>query len=94
MSGRRLALTGTPMPHSPLDIWGQFRFLNLYHLERTYAEFKLRYAVMGGFMNKQIVGWRDLGDLERRFRELACRVDESVLDLPPEMDEIRSTRMS
>lgn len=91
MARRRLALTGTPMPHQPIDIWAQFRFLNPYHLDNTFGEFKLRYAVMGGYFDKQVVEWRDLDDLERRFRELAFRVDDSVLDLPPEMDEIRST---
>ena len=28
ISGRRLALTGTPLAHSPLDAWGQYRFLD------------------------------------------------------------------
>lgn len=94
MASRRLGLTGTPMPHQPIDIWAQFRFLNPYHLDPTFMQFKLRYAVMGGYFNKEIVSWRDLDDLERRFRELAFRVDDSVLDLPPEIDEIRSTEMS
>ena len=93
MARRRLALTGTPMPHAPIDIWSQFRFMNPFHLDRTFGEFRSRYAVMGGFMNRQIVQWRDLDDLERRFRELAFRVDDSVLDLPPEMDEVRTAAM-
>lgn len=87
---RRLGLTGTPMPHTPIDIWGQFRFLNPFHLERTYGEFKNRYAVMGGYFDKQIVSWQNLEELEERFRQLAFRVDDSVLDLPPEMDETRT----
>lgn len=90
MAARRLGLTGTPMPHDPLDIWAQFRFLNPHHLEPSYGQFKRLYAVMGGFFDKQIVGWRDLDKLEARFRQLAFRVDDSVLDLPPEMDETRS----
>ena len=93
MARRRLALTGTPMPHEPIDIWSQFRFMNPFHLDRTYGEFKSRYAVMGGFMNRQVKDWRDLDDLERRFRELAFRVSDDVLDLPPELDEVRSTTM-
>ena len=91
---RRLGLTGTPMPHLPTDIWGQFRFLNPYHLEKSYSHFKGLYAKMGGYFNKEIVGWRDLDLLEARFRQLAFRVDDSVLDLPPVIDEIRTTTMS
>lgn len=94
MARRRLALTGTPMPHQPLDVWSQFRFINPYHLERTFGEFKMRYAIMGGYFDKQIVEWRDLDDLERRFRQLAFRVSNDVLDLPPEMDEVRTSVMS
>lgn len=90
---RRLGLTGTPMPHTPIDIWGQFRFLDPSHLERSYWLFKNRYAIMGGYLQKQIVGWQNLDELEARFRELAFRVDESVLDLPETMDEIRSAGM-
>jgi superfamily II DNA or RNA helicase len=91
---RRLGLTGTPMPHEPTDIWGQFRFLDHTHLDPTFAQFKMRYAVMGGYFDKQVKSWKDLDDLERRFRELAYRVDESVLDLPPEMDEVRWASLS
>lgn len=91
---RRLGLTGTPMPHMPIDIWGQFRFLNPYHLEHSYSWFRSRYAVMGGYLNKQIVRWQNLDELEARFRQLAFRVSESVLDLPPEMDETRTADMS
>jgi SNF2 family DNA or RNA helicase len=54
----------------------------------------MRYAVMGGYFDKQVKSWKDLDDLERRFRELAYRVDESVLDLPPEMDEVRWASLS
>jgi SNF2 family DNA or RNA helicase len=41
----RLALTGTPMPHSPLDLYAQFRFLcpNVFGL--NFNAFKKRYAV-------------------------------------------------
>lgn len=94
MAHRRLALTGTPMPHQPVDIWAQFRFLNPYHLDPTFMEFRLRYAVMGGYFDKQIVSWRNLDELEERFRALAFRVDDSVLDLPSQMDEIRSTDLN
>jgi SNF2 family DNA or RNA helicase len=84
---RRLALTGTPMAHQPTDIWAQFRFLDPYFLDPTFSTFRDRYAIMGGYFNKEIVGWRDLDKLEAQFRQLAYRVDESVLDLPSELDQ-------
>lgn len=83
----RLGLTGTPMPHMPLDIWGQFRFLDPRILDPTYGSFKIRHAVMGGYFNKEIVAWRDLDQLYEKFRSIAFQVDASVLDLPPAIDE-------
>jgi|TARA_Y100000310_G_scaffold340907_1_gene438269 SNF2 family DNA or RNA helicase len=40
---RRLCLTGTPMPHSPLDIFSQYRFLDAGIFGSTYGPFKRRY---------------------------------------------------
>jgi superfamily II DNA or RNA helicase len=83
----RIGLTGTPMPHTPLDIWGPYRFLDRNILDPTYGSFKIRHAKMGGFFNKQIVGWRDLDQLNEKFRTIAFQVDSSVLNLPPAIDE-------
>jgi len=89
----RLCLTGTPMPHAPIDIWGQFHFLDPSILDPTFGSFRLRYAVMGGYLGKQAISWRDLDELYAKFRRIAFRVDESVLDLPPELDETLTTEM-
>ena len=83
----RLGLTGTPMPHTPLDIWGPFRFLDRNILDPTYGSFKIRHALMGGYFHKEIKGWRDLDQLYEKFRSIAFQVDASVLDLPPSIDE-------
>lgn len=87
---KRLALTGTPMPHEPTDIWAQFRFLDPNLLDSAFSAFRWHYAVMGGYMNREVVAWRNLDRLEADFRKIAFRVDESALDLPEEMDETRS----
>lgn len=84
---RRLGLTGTPMPHSPLDVWGQFHFLDRSVYDPTFGSFRLRYAKMGGYHNKEIVAWRDLDELYAKFRQIAFQVDESALDLPDAIDE-------
>jgi SNF2 family DNA or RNA helicase len=90
----RLALTGTPLPHSPLNIWAQFRYLDPRLLEPTFGEFRARYAVMGGYYDREIVGWRNLDELEQRMAAVTFRVDNSVLDLPPELDQVLSCYMS
>lgn len=86
----KLCLTGTPMPHSPMDIYAQFRFLypNIYGW--SYQTFKMNYAVMGGFHNKVVVNFKNLDDLKRRMDAVSFVVKkEDVLDLPEEMDQER-----
>lgn len=45
-SKKRLALTGTPMPHSPLDIYAQARFLDPAHFGTSFVRFRARYAII------------------------------------------------
>ena len=42
---RRLALTGTPMPHSPLDIFAQYRIVDKAVYGTNYQSFEDRYAI-------------------------------------------------
>jgi SNF2 family DNA or RNA helicase len=83
----RVALTGTPMPHSPLDIWGQYRFLNPSIYDLTFTSFKARYAVFDDYFKNKIVGWRNLQELRERYAQIAFEVGAEVLDLPEEMDQ-------
>lgn len=80
----RLALTGTPLPHSPLDAYAQFRFLNHTIFGPSFAAFRQKYAVMGGFQRKQVTGFQHLDELEALMRTITFRVSKDVLDLPPE----------
>ena len=79
----RLALTGTPMPHGPMDIYAQFRFLDINIFGPSYSAFRTKYAVMGGYQNKQITGFQKLDELERLMSRITFRVGSEVLDLPP-----------
>jgi superfamily II DNA or RNA helicase len=80
----RLGLTGTPMPHSPLDVYAQFRFLDPSIFGPSFNAFKQKYAVMGGFENKQVTGYKNLEDLERLMRQATFRVGKDILELPPQ----------
>jgi SNF2 family DNA or RNA helicase len=43
---KKLALTGTPMPHSPLDIFGQYRALDCGLFGTSFRQFRERYAIL------------------------------------------------
>ncbi len=80
----RLGLTGTPMPHSPLDLYAQFRFLDITIFGPSFAAFRQHYAVLGGYQRKQITGYRNLEDLEAKMARITFRVSKDVLELPPQ----------
>ena len=81
---QRLALTGTPMAHSPLDIYAQYRALDKSIYGTSYARFKSRYAVMGGWNNQEIMGYQHQEEFQEKLYSIAYRVEAAdVLDLPP-----------
>ena len=83
-AARKLCLTGTPMPHSPLDLYAQFRFLDPGVLGTSFVNFRARYAIMGGYENHQIIGYSNQEELAQKFDSVAFRVAAAdVLDLPP-----------
>lgn len=84
---RRLALTGTPMPHSPLDLYAQYRLLDRSIYGTSAQRFRMRYAEMGGFEGREIVAWRNTEELMAKFRRIAFEArKQDVLDLPEEVD--------
>mgnify|MGYP001255469827 CR=1 FL=1 len=86
----RLGLTGTVMPHSPLDVYAQFRALDKRIFGTANAAFKARYAIMGGFQAKQVVSFQNMDDLYNRMALITYRCKASeVLDLPPYTDTER-----
>jgi len=78
----RYLLTGTPLPHSPLDIYGQYRFLDPGIFGTSFARFRNHYAVMGGYGGKEVVGWQREDELSEEMYRVAVHVGADVLDLP------------
>lgn len=74
----KLCLTGTPMPHSPLDIYAQYRFLDKGIFGTSFAMFRARYAVMGGYGGYEVKGYQNLDDLTKRFERIAFQSDADM----------------
>ena len=81
----RLGLSGTPMPHSPLDVYGYFRFIDASIFGWSFNRFRQHFAVMGGYQNHQVVDYDNLDELNRKFYSVSYACGKDVLDLPPEM---------
>ena len=82
-AARVLCLTGTPMPHSPLDIYAQMRLVDEAIFGKSFVRFRGFYAAIdtrGGF--PKITGSKNQDDLARRMATVTYQVDRSVLKLP------------
>jgi SNF2 family DNA or RNA helicase len=73
------------MPHSPLDVYGYFRFIDSSIFGWSFNKFRQHYAVMGGFQNHQVVAYQNLDELNRKFYGVTFACGKDVLDLPPEV---------
>lgn len=74
----KMCLSGTPMANSPLDVYGQYRFLDRSIFGTNHYQFLQDYAIMGGPERRFVVGFRNQQDLNRRFRSIAytCKMSD------------------
>jgi SNF2 family DNA or RNA helicase len=87
----RLIMTGSPIANHVLDLYAQFEFLDSDIIGvRNYYDFRARYAVMGGYENRQIVGFRNVPELMEMLKPYTIEIrKEDVLDLPDVVYERR-----
>lgn len=97
----RRILTGSPVTKSPLDLYGQFSFLQPRPLGfSSFYSFRARYAIMkrmefGGRKVNIVVGYREMDDLNKRIAPLSHRIrKEECLDLPPKVYLRRDVEMT
>lgn len=96
--GRRsrfnMILTGTPITGSPLDIFSQYKFLDDSILGTSFYLFRNRYAILGGYQNRMVVGYRHMDELVSKVHSIAFRIKiEDAVDLPPFIDETRTVTL-
>jgi len=84
----KLILTGTPITGNPLGFYSQYRFLDPDIFGKSFYAFRNRYAVMGGYQNKQVVGFQNKEELVRKAHSIAYRITKAeALDLPDMVDQ-------
>jgi len=95
LARRRLCLTGTPMPHSPLDVYAQYRFLDPGIFGTSFTAFRSRYAVMGGYGGHEVLRFQRQDELAERMYRVGFRVmADDVLDLPEATHDRRECELS
>ena len=77
----RVAMTGTPLMNTPMDLYIILRWLG-YERHSFYA-FKQHYCVMGGYGGYEVMGYKNLDELQSQLDDIMLRrLKEEVLDLP------------
>ena len=80
-AGRVVMLSGTPMPHSPMDVFAQFRTLDPSVFGRSFVAFRARYAQMGGYKAKQVVGYQRQEEMTDRMSALMHSPPDDAVQL-------------
>lgn len=87
-SRKRVGLSGTPMPQTPLDVFGVYRALDPGIFGMSWTFFRARYAITNPHIEQQVVGYRNMKELAEKFFSIAYRPTID-LDLPPVVDVTR-----
>lgn len=93
----RVIMTGTPVANGPMDVFMQFEFLdpNIIGIGDFYS-FRNRYAVMGGFEGKQVVGYQNMAELIELVAPFVYQVRKSdvLTELPPKVYLTREVQLN
>lgn len=89
----KLCLSGTPMANSPLDVYGQYRFLDNRIFGTNYNLFEQTYAIKGGPDLRFVVGFKNQQDLRKKFESIAytCKMSDikDQLKMPEELPPVQ-----
>lgn len=87
----RNIMTGTPITQSLEDIFSQFRFVKSSIFGPYATAFRGQYLILGGFEQRQTVGYRNIKDFYSKLFSVGIRfTKDQCLDLPAKVYEKRT----
>ncbi len=91
----RFIATGFEVKRDLEDLYAQFEFLdpNIIGCGDYYA-FRNRYCIMGGYKNKEVIGYNHIDELMGLIAPNVYQCDKSILKLPPKLYEKRVVQMT
>ena len=79
-----IAMTGTPIMNKPLDLYTILKWRGFEN--HSYYSFENHYAVKGGYGGYEIIGYKNLDELQERLNEIMLRrLKSDVFDLPDKL---------
>lgn len=80
----QIAMTGTPLMNAPLDLFMPLTWLG--YEKHSFWQFKNHHCNLGGFGGHEVVGYKNLEELDETLDTMMLRrLKEDVLDLPEKM---------
>lgn len=90
----RNIMTGTPITQTAEDAFSQYRFLNDRIFGPYATAFRGTYLILGGFENRQIVGYRNIGQFFEKLFSAGIRFTKDMcLNLPAKVYQKRYARL-
>ena len=82
-----IPMSGTFVLNNPLDLYLPLRWAGFE--DHNFYQYKNHYCVMGGFNNKEVVGYKNLDELRTIMSKVMLRRTKGdVLDLPPKVHSV------
>lgn len=82
-------LDGTPRGNSHMSFYSKFKFLDPTILGcKSFFHYRARYAQLGGWKQKEVVGEKNMGDFTKRTAPYCEFLEQDVLDMPKKVPGI------
>lgn len=76
-----IAMTGTPLMNKPTDLYLPLKWLG--YENHSYYAFENHYCIKGGFGGYEVIGYKNLDELQEKLNKIMLRrLKSEVLDLP------------
>lgn len=76
-----IAMTGTPLMNKPTDLYLPLKWLG--YENHSYYAFEKHYCIKGGFGGYEVIGYKNLDELQEKLNKIMLRrLKSDVLDLP------------
>jgi SNF2 family DNA or RNA helicase len=80
----KMALTGTPLMNSPLDLYNLLKWLEVEN--HSFQQFRNYYCTMGGYGGYEVQGYKNLEHLKNKLQGVMLRrLKKDALNLPPKI---------
>lgn len=89
----KIAISGTPILNNPIDTYFTMKFLG----QETHSMtiFKSHYCIMGGYGGYEVVGYKNLKELQDRFGSIQIRrLKKDCLSLPDKIETVEYVELT